>query len=130
MPAESNQRASALRSASSRDPAIRFRDVTEASGITFVHCSGNNPEKLYPTANGSGVAMLDYDGDGRLDLYFATTRNLPLNWPSRSQGNRLYRNRGTARSRTSLTGRASVSGASAMGWPSATSITMDGPTCS
>ena len=68
--------------------------MSEATGITFVHCSGNSPEKLYPTANGSGVAMLDYDGDGWLDLYFATTRNLPLDAPTRSQGNRLYRNRG------------------------------------
>ena len=29
-------------------------------------------DKHFPTANGSGVAILDYDGDGRLDLYFAT----------------------------------------------------------
>jgi hypothetical protein len=40
--------------------------------------------------------MLDYDGDGLLDLYFATTRNLPLDAPNRSHGNRLYRNRGGA----------------------------------
>jgi hypothetical protein len=73
---------------------IRFRDVSDATGIAFVHCSGNSPEKHFPTANGSGVAMFDYDGDGRLDLYFATTRNLPLDAPDRSQGNRLYRNRG------------------------------------
>ena len=38
--------------------------------------------------------MLDYDGDGRLDLYFATTRNLPLDAPTTSQGNKLYRNQG------------------------------------
>jgi hypothetical protein len=38
--------------------------------------------------------MLDYDGDGRLDLYFATTRNLPLDAPTTSQGNKLYRNHG------------------------------------
>jgi hypothetical protein len=77
-----------------RGETIRFRDVTDATGIDFVHRSGNSPEKLYPTANGSGLAMLDYDGDGRLDLYFATTRNLPLEAPDRSVGNRLYRNRG------------------------------------
>jgi enediyne biosynthesis protein E4 len=71
---------------------IRFRDGSAASGIDFVHCSGKSPEKLYPTANGSGVAMFDYDGDGWLDLYFATTRNLPMNAPTTSRGNRLYRN--------------------------------------
>jgi hypothetical protein len=71
---------------------IRFRDGSAASGIDFVHCSGNSSEKLYPTANGSGVAMFDYDGDGWLDLYFATTRNLPMTAPTASGGNRLYRN--------------------------------------
>jgi enediyne biosynthesis protein E4 len=74
--------------------AIRFRDVTDASGIDFIHVSGNSPEKYFPTSNGSGVAMIDYDGDGRLDLYFATTRELPLDGPTRSKGNRLYRNLG------------------------------------
>jgi enediyne biosynthesis protein E4 len=73
---------------------IRFREVVEGSGIDFVHVSGISPDKNYPTANGSGVAMLDYDGDGRLDLYFATTRNFPLDAPTASRGNRLYRNRG------------------------------------
>jgi hypothetical protein len=73
---------------------IRFREVEQAGGIAFVHQSGNSPEKHYPTGNGSGVAMLDYDGDGCLDLYFATTRNLPLDAPTTSQGNKLYRGRG------------------------------------
>jgi len=73
---------------------IWFQDITAATGITFVHTSGNSPEKEFPTCLGSGVAMLDYDGDGWLDLYFATTRNLPLSTSSRSGGNRLYRNRG------------------------------------
>jgi hypothetical protein len=68
--------------------------VSASSGISFTHTSGTSAEKLYPTGNGSGVAMLDYDGDGRLDLYFATTRNLPLDARTTSQGNKLYRGRG------------------------------------
>ena len=77
------------------EPAtIRFRDATESSGITFRHLSGNSAEKHFPTANGSGVALLDFDGDGKLDLYCATTRNLPLDAPDASGGNRLYRGRG------------------------------------
>jgi hypothetical protein len=75
-------------------PPIRFRDASEGSGITFVHRSGNSPEKLFPTCLGSGVAMLDYDGDGRLDLYFATTGHLPPDPADPPPGNRLYRNRG------------------------------------
>ncbi|WP_158633514.1 CRTAC1 family protein [Tautonia sociabilis] len=76
---------------------IRFRDATDGSGIDFEHRSGNSPEKYFPTANGSGVALLDFDGDGRLDVYFATTRELPLDAPSSSKGNRLYRNLGGGR---------------------------------
>jgi hypothetical protein len=77
------------------EPApIRFREVTEGSGVDFNHVSGNSTEKNYPTANGSGVALLDYDGDGLLDIYFATTRNFPLDAPTASSGNKLYRNRG------------------------------------
>jgi hypothetical protein len=77
--------------------SIRFRDATEGSGIDFEHRSGNSPEKLFPTANGSGVALIDFDGDGLLDLYLATTRELPLDRPSTSMGNRLYRNLGAGR---------------------------------
>ena len=34
-------------------------------------------ERYSPTANGSGVAIFDYDNDGKLDLYFATGTLLP-----------------------------------------------------
>jgi hypothetical protein len=72
---------------------IRFRQLSEGCGITFVHKSGNSPAKEFPTCLGSGVALLDYDGDGWLDVYFASTRSLPLDAPDPSPGNRLYRNR-------------------------------------
>jgi hypothetical protein len=76
-----------------RGSNIRFRQLSEQSGVTFLHRSGNSPAKEFPTCLGSGVALLDYDGDGWLDIYLATTRNLPLEAPDNSQGNRLYRNR-------------------------------------
>jgi hypothetical protein len=90
-----------------RPSPIRFREITASCGIAFVHCSGNDAEKEFPTCLGSGVALLDYDGDGWLDVYLATTRNLPFEAADRSQGNRLYRNRhdGTFED---LTGRAGV----------------------
>jgi hypothetical protein len=72
---------------------FRFVDIAPESGVDFVHVSGMTMEKLFPTANGSGVAVFDYDGDGRLDLYFATGNTLPLA-ASPAASNRLYKNLG------------------------------------
>jgi hypothetical protein len=72
---------------------FQFVDLVSSSGVDFVHVSGMTPEKLFPTANGSGVAVFDYDGDGKLDVYFATGNTLPLSdLPAAS--NRLYKNLG------------------------------------
>ncbi|HZW30638.1 MAG TPA: CRTAC1 family protein [Isosphaeraceae bacterium] len=72
---------------------FRFVDIQPDSGVDFVHVSGMTPEKLFPTANGSGVALFDADGDGRLDLYFATGNRLPLS-SAPAASNRLYKNLG------------------------------------
>ena len=47
---------------------LRFREVADAAGIrAHIQCGG--PEKRWiPEANGSGVAWLDYDNDGLMDL--------------------------------------------------------------
>jgi hypothetical protein len=80
------------------DPAspFRFVDLLPGSGVAFTHVSGMTDAKQFPTANGSGVAIFDFDNDGRLDLYFATGNALPLD-PARSVPNRLYRNLGGGR---------------------------------
>jgi hypothetical protein len=49
-------------------PEQRFVDVTESSGIRFQHFNGRNGEFYYPEIIGSGVALLDYDNDGKLDI--------------------------------------------------------------
>ena len=70
-----------------------FTDITATSGVDFVHDSGMTAEKLFPTANGSGVALFDADGDGRLDLYFANGCRLPVG-SGPTPPNRFYRNLG------------------------------------
>src|SRR5262252_3396599 len=45
-----------------------FFDATESSGIRFQHFNGRNGEFYYPEIIGSGVALLDYDNDGKLDV--------------------------------------------------------------
>lgn len=49
-------------------PALQFSEVARAAGIRAeIRCGG--PEKRWiPEANGSGVAWLDYDNDGFMDL--------------------------------------------------------------
>jgi hypothetical protein len=53
-------------------PAIKFTDVTKSAGINFINAS--SPEKKYIVESMSGgVAMFDYDNDGRLDIYLVNS---------------------------------------------------------
>jgi hypothetical protein len=73
--------------------AVRFTDVTARAGISFVHDSGAFGKKYLPETMGSGLAFLDYDGDGRPDLFFVNSTD----WPERRRRTALpalYRNRG------------------------------------
>ena len=45
-----------------------FADITTASGLSFTHVAGTN--YFMPDQVGSGVALFDFDNDGRLDVYF------------------------------------------------------------
>ncbi|CAN5550099.1 CRTAC1 family protein [soil metagenome] len=57
-----------------------FSDVTLASGIQFQHMASHTPRKYLLETMGSGVALFDYDNDGRLDLFFAN--GAPLTDPT------------------------------------------------
>jgi hypothetical protein len=71
---------------------IRFADVTEPMGLDTVSFSGATPEKHFPTANGTGVAMIDFDQDGWLDLYFPNSCR--LDGDLAAPPNALWRSRG------------------------------------
>ena len=73
---------------------LRFTEVTAETRIDFVHFSGDNPEKPFPAANGSGVAAFDYDLDGWIDLFMLTGREFPLTAQSSTRGDQMYRNLG------------------------------------
>jgi len=81
-------------------PAQIFEDITAKSGIRFKQESSRTSEKYLPESMGGGVAMLDYDNDGWLDLFFVNGAKLldpmpPGALPDKSDPrywNRLYKN--------------------------------------
>ena len=49
---------------------LRFQDRTSGSGIGFRHHANPTPEKHLVETMGGGVALLDFDKDGFLDVFF------------------------------------------------------------
>jgi enediyne biosynthesis protein E4 len=50
-------------------PADAFVDVTQQLGVDFRYHSSHTSKKYLLETMGAGVALLDYDNDGRLDIY-------------------------------------------------------------
>ena len=72
---------------------MTLTDVAAAAGIVFTHRNGASPEKHMPETMGSGLAWLDFDQDGWMDLYVVQSGSFPPDG-SAAAANRLYRNRG------------------------------------
>ena len=73
---------------------IRFTDVTGPSGLEFRHAKGGSGRHYYVEQFGAGVAFLDYNRDGLLDVFFAQGAPLPGYEGVRPEGNVMYRNNG------------------------------------
>jgi hypothetical protein len=74
-------------------PPIRFRDATESSGIHFAHTDGSSGKRYIMETAASGLGLIDYNGDGWLDIYFLNGAPLPGSpQPERPPMNALYRN--------------------------------------
>ena len=74
---------------------IQLEDRQRASGIDFVLDNGTTPDK--PIIDGvlGGLAVLDFDNDGRLDVFFTNGARIPgLVKDDPRFWNRLYRNQG------------------------------------
>jgi hypothetical protein len=75
-------------------PVIQLRDVTQATGIQFVHTDGSSGQHYIVETVSCGLALFDYDGDGDIDIYFLNGAPLPGAPTNPVPTNALYRNEG------------------------------------
>ena len=85
---------------------VHFTDITERAGITFRHVA--SPEKKYIVESMSGgVALIDYDNDGLLDIYFVNSLTVDMVKSGEKTRSALYHNNGDG-TFTDVTDRAGV----------------------
>jgi hypothetical protein len=108
-------RAAAQQPAKAPDPPIpdrinvRYTDIRKAAGITFLQDSTQTDEKYYLETMGTGVAWIDYDQDGLMDLFFVQSAATDIYKPPHPLRSALYHNNGDG-TFTDVTEKAGVGG--------------------
>ena len=73
------------------EPYPQLTDITASTGITFEHLS--SPEQKYIVESMSGgVALIDYDRDGWLDIYFTNAQSVEMALAGKKARSALYHN--------------------------------------
>ena len=70
--------------------SIRFQRMEQRSGIDMVYYGSPSPEKYMTEQNGGGVAIADFDNDGRLDVFLVNGSHFQQP-AGKSESNRHYR---------------------------------------
>ncbi len=95
-------------------PAL-FEEVDPSvSGISWVHENAISPQRFLPETMGPGVAFLDFDNDGWMDIFMVNSGKSDFYTPSTPLKNALYKNNrdGTF---TDVTDKAGVAGGDQFG---------------
>jgi enediyne biosynthesis protein E4 len=66
-------------------------DITASTGIHFEHLSSPDQKFIVESMSG-GVALIDYDGDGWLDIYFTGAPSVSMALEGKKARSALYRN--------------------------------------
>lgn len=72
-------------------PVTQLVDITASTGIHFEHLSSPEQKFIVESMSG-GVALLDFDGDGWLDIYFTNAPNVSMALAGKPAHSALYRN--------------------------------------
>ena len=72
--------------------AGRFVNIAQQAGIDFEHQSGAEGQRYLPETYGSGVAFIDVDRDGLMDVYLVNAGRLPHLSNVKKVRNSLYHN--------------------------------------
>ena len=76
-------------------PRFAFEDVAVDAGVNFVLQHHPTPQKRMIETMAGGLAVFDYNGDGRPDIFFTNGAAVPsLKKGGPADWNRLYRNDG------------------------------------
>jgi len=78
---------------------ILFSDQSARCGIDFVHHAGTPDRRYLPEAVAAGLALFDYDGDGRTDILLLGGAIEPAPDGRPRHTSRIYRNEGDFRFR-------------------------------
>ncbi|MDQ2949486.1 MAG: VCBS repeat-containing protein, partial [Acidobacteriota bacterium] len=74
---------------------VQFSDIAAKAGLRFVLENNPTAQKYMIETMPGGIAVLDYNGDGRPDIYFTNGARVPsLKKETAQFSNRLYRNDG------------------------------------
>lgn len=74
-------------------PGVHFVEIAETAGLNFTHINGMVGQRWLLETVGAGVAVFDFDGDGRPDIWLVQGGQI-MEGPDPRPGDQLFRNTG------------------------------------